>query len=107
MIAHQSVEVGWIDDADMQALARERGYVGENSLADFVDYGEVMRFKSGFSSVTKAKAWAVRNRTKDIFCNPEIRVYEYPDEHKHSYEAELVRYLRYIGSGDGWEELDA
>ncbi len=106
--AVRSIVVNWIDEAALIVAATKNGWTEGESLADFVnDINDYDKVKAGFSSVTKAKAWAVRHKRLDIFSSPEVIVYEWPNYRKFSWERERVRFLRYSGNGMGWEELGA
>jgi hypothetical protein len=101
------VVVEWVDTGQMYDLAKARGWTeeGADSLLDLVQEDECERTRE-FPSVTKAKAWARRNRTMDLWNEPDIRVYEWPNAARRSWEREQTRHLRYIGDGCGWEEID-
>jgi hypothetical protein len=102
----RSIVVNWIDEAAVIAAATKNGWTAGESLADFVnDINDYDKVKDGFSSVAKAKDWARRNRHLDVFGNPEVIVYEWPDERKLSWERERVQSMRYIGDGQGWEDV--
>lgn len=106
--AVRSIVVNWIDEATVIAAAKKNGWAEGESLADYVnDINDYDKVKAGFSSVTKAKAWAVRNKALDIFSSPEVIIYEWPNARKFHWERERVKFLRYVGGGEGWEELEA
>ncbi len=102
------VSVYWIDAALMQRLAIARGYLDDSSASwlDYVETDECEKSRGGFSSVTKAKAWAARNRGLDLWSQPEIACHEWPNARRLSYERTTTRRLRYVGDGYGWEELE-
>lgn len=103
----QSIIVNWIDEATVIAAATKNGWTLGESLADFVnDLNDYDKVKAGFSSVTKAKDWARRNKCLDVFGNPEVIVYEWPNERKRPWERERVQFMRYLGDGQGWEAND-
>lgn len=104
--ASRAVIVEWIDTATVIAKAKERGWTEESadSLHDVVDVDYYSKTRE-FPSVTKAKAWASRNKTRDLWNQPSIYVYEWPNANRRSWERERVRHLRYQGGGDGWEEV--
>lgn len=105
--AVRDVVVCWIDEASVIAAATKNGWTEGESLADFVnDINDYDKVKAGFSSVTKAKAWAVRNKHLDIFSSPEVIVWEWPNYRKFHWERECIRFIRYSGDGMGWEELE-
>ena len=102
----RSVVVEWTDTARVYALAKARGWTedGPASLLDLVDEGECGETRE-FPSITKAKAWARRSRDRDLWNEPDIRVYAWPNEHRRSWEREQISHLRYVGDGLGWVEL--
>ena len=102
----RSIVVWWIDEATVIAKAKESGWQEGESLADYVnDLNDYDKTKVGFSSVTKAKAWAVRNKRLDVYNSPEVLVYEWPNYRKFPWERECIRHLRYCHPGRGWEEM--
>lgn len=104
--AVRRVYVEWTDEARMISEATPKGWTEGASLADFIDMDAFYESRE-FPSVTKAKAWAVRNRKRDVWSQPEVTVYEWPDSNARSWERERVVSLRYQGDGDGWEEMAA
>ena len=104
------IVVQWCDDATMMRLARARGYSkdGDASLLDLVEEWEAEQTRQ-FASMVRAKAWAVRNRNLDLWGQPSIVVYEWPDERRQDWKRETVEHLRYVGdasgTGSAWEDL--
>lgn len=101
-----AVVVEWCDDAQMMAKAKARGWTEDapESVLDLVDEDECSEARE-FPSVTKAKAWASRNKARDFWRQPDIRVYQWPTARRLSWEREIVRHLRYVGDGLGWDDL--
>lgn len=106
MPAVQDIVVSWCSEASMIQAATARGWTEGESLLDYVEPFDHEERKAEFSSVTKAKAWAVRNRMLDCWREPSIHVYAYPNERRRHWEQETVRSLRYSGGGDGWVDID-
>lgn len=104
----REIVVSWIDEAAAIVAAKKNGWAEGESLADFInDLNDYDKAKSGFASVTKAKAWARRNKRLDVFSGPEVIVYEWPNERKLSWERERVQLMRYVGDGQGWESVES
>lgn len=98
--------VKWTDTGSVMKAAESKGW-SENSadsLADVVDFDSHTKEKE-FASLAKAKNWARRNRSMDIWNEPDIAIYQWPNDRRLSWERETVRILRYIGNGLGWEEI--
>lgn len=103
----RSIVVHWTDNDMMLKLAGERGWTPDSpdSLLDLVDESACEKTKTGFTSVTKAKEWARRHKALDLWGQPEIAVYVWPNDRKRSWERETERRLRLIGDGYGWEDV--
>ncbi len=97
------VFVEWADDAEITRIAKLRGWDGGDCLLDYADEDDAPKSRE-FSSVTKAKSWAARNRDLDLWRQPDIVVNEY--QHGREWDYKTVRHLRYVGDGYGWEEIE-
>ena len=106
MTMHTVIFVQWCDDGQMMARAKARGWTEDapESVHDLVDEDECNETRE-FPSVAKAKAWASRNKARDFWRQPSIRIYQWPSTRRLSWERETVRHLRYVGDGLGWKEL--
>jgi len=103
-----TIVVSWCDEAQMMEKAKARGWTDDGldgpSIHDLVDEGDCERDRE-FTTLSKAKDWARRNKTLDFWGQPSIRVYEWPDQRRLSWQRETVKRLRYVGDGCGWEDL--
>lgn len=101
----------WIDDGAAQSAARAKGWTpdGADSLLDVlgvaIDCGDFDRVRE-FASAAKAKDWARRNKARDMWGQPEVVTYEWPDARQLSWERTCVKRERYIGDGLGWENIE-
>lgn len=102
----QTIVVHWCNDAKMMALAKERGWTEDSadSILDLVEEDEA-ETERGFPTITKAKEWARRNKTRDFWCQPSVRVYAWPDGRRMSWQRETVKHVRYVGDGCGWDHV--
>lgn len=100
------IVVEWCDSDRMLELARSRGW-DENSEASILDLVEESEAEHGrqFATIASAKSWARRNKVKDFWQQPSVRVYEYPDVRCLSWQRETVKHIRYVGDGCGWDDL--
>ncbi len=101
-----AVVVNWCDDAKMMALAKARGWTEDsaNSILDLVDEDEADEARE-FTTIAKAKGWARRNKERDFWRQPSVRVYAWPDRRRLSWQRETVKHVRYVGDGCGWDDL--
>jgi len=101
-----AVIVQYCDNATMMALASARGWTeySSDSIIDLVDEDEA-DVEREFPTLTKAKDWSRRNKALDFWNQPSIRVYEWPDRRRFSWQRETVKHLRYVGDGCGWDDL--
>ena len=106
MSAHRAFVAHWCDDKTLMQLARERGWHEEStdSLLDLVREDEADQARR-FDSLAKAKDWARRNRMLDLWHQPSVYVYEWPNEREFSWERETAVCWRYRGDGMGWEKM--
>lgn len=103
---HTAYVVEWCDNIVILALAVSRGYVPDSNdpILDVVEENEATRERE-FPTYAKAKAWARRNRKLDLWETPSVKVYEWPDSRRFSWQCERLSHIRYIGDGNGWETI--
>jgi hypothetical protein len=103
----RAVVVQWCDDATMMAAAKAAGWDEDSaaSILDLVDEDIATKARE-FPSITKAKEWARRNKALDFWRQPAIKVYEWPNARRRDHERERVQFLRYVGDGLGWEDVE-
>lgn len=106
MTRPRNIVIEWCDAEKMLALARSRGWSADSteSVLDHVREDEADAWRE-FASVTKARAWARRNRSLDFWNEPTLAVYEWPDSRRLSWQRECVQRERYVGDGCGWHDL--
>ena len=101
-----AVIVNWCNDVKMVELAKARGWAEDtDGILDFVEENEAKETRE-FPTLTKAKDWARRNKTRDFWHQPAIFVYEWPDRRRLSWQREVVTHIRLVGDGYGWDEIN-
>lgn len=101
-----AIVVDYCDGAKMVALAKARGWVEDtDGILDFVEEYEAS-VEREFPTLTKAKDWARRNKARDFWLQPAVRIYQWPDCKRLLWQRECVKHLRLIGDGYGWEEIE-
>lgn len=98
--------VEWCDDATMTAAAKAAGWTEDSadSILDFVDETSAVKARQ-FQTIAKAKDWARRNKALDFWGQPSVKVYEWLNDKRRSWERERISHMRYVGDGFGWEDV--
>lgn len=100
-----AIVVQWIDNTLLLQAAKDKGWTEEGNvdLTDVVDVDLFIKVRE-FPNLTRAKSWARRNRARDLWSQPCIVFFRWPDSRRLSWQRETTRRLRYVGDGLGWEE---